>query len=104
MMVLREHVGRWYAIQSCYDPSAEAWSIELSDAVPAPASWAEDPGAPAHMPGRPFVEAIVPDEDPRREPEVYFADHDGPVPLAIVQWFLGEVAEEVAEARRSEPS
>jgi tRNA (Thr-GGU) A37 N-methylase len=45
MPELREHAGHHYAIQCHYALPDDAWRVELSEAVLAPASWAEIPGA-----------------------------------------------------------
>ncbi|CAL9611562.1 hypothetical protein SUDANB145_05629 [Streptomyces sp. enrichment culture] len=49
---------------------------ELSEAVPAPAAWAEIPSAGTHVPGMTFLVAVIPDEDPDLEPTVHIHSHD----------------------------
>jgi hypothetical protein len=44
--------------------------VELSEAVPAPAAWADIPDAETYLPGPAFLVAVVPDEDPAREPTI----------------------------------
>ncbi|MFC4612260.1 hypothetical protein ACFO9E_31590 [Streptomyces maoxianensis] len=57
-------------------------------------------GADARMPGRDFMAALVPDEDPSREPEFHVHSPDGHVvPYEIVHWFMGHVADEVQRCR-----
>jgi hypothetical protein len=46
----------------------DAWCVELSEAVPAPAAWAEIPDAETYLPGVAFLVAVVPDEDPDLSP------------------------------------
>jgi hypothetical protein len=76
---LLHHAGRRYAVQSSYALPFDAWSLELSEAVPAPAWWADLPGAPTSLPGAAFVLAFVPDEDPDVEPTVHFDRRHGHV-------------------------
>ncbi|MFF3325749.1 hypothetical protein [Streptomyces sp. NPDC002889] len=91
----REHGGRWYAVQFTYALPDDAWRVELSEMVPVP-EW----GADARIPGQDFMAALVPDEDPSREPEVHVHSPDGrAVPYEIVCWFMDHVADEVARCR-----
>lgn len=46
----------------------DAWRVELSEAVLAPAAWVEIPSAEKHLPGAAFPVAVLPDEDPNLEP------------------------------------
>ncbi|PBC77089.1 hypothetical protein BX265_1826 [Streptomyces sp. TLI_235] len=93
---LREHAGVHYAIQSHYALPDDAWTVELSEAVPAPAKWADVPGAPTHMHGTAFLAAFIPDEDPDLEPTVHIHSHDEHViPYEIMRWFMEQVAEQV---------
>ncbi|WP_327364927.1 hypothetical protein [Streptomyces sp. NBC_01296] len=97
---LREHAGRHYAIQFHYALPDDAWAVELSEAVPAPAVWAENPSAARHLPGVAFLVAFVPDEDPDLEPTVHIHSHDEHViPYEIMRWFMEQVAEQVARCR-----
>lgn len=97
---LREHAGRHYAIQFHYALPDDSWTLELSEAVPAPAAWAETPNAPAHLPGPPFVMAFIPDEDPDPEPTVLIHSPDNNViPYAIMRWFMEQVADQVERCR-----
>jgi len=56
----------------------DSWAVELSEAVPAPAEWAETPNAATHLPGSAFLVAL---------------------PYAIMQWFVEQVAEQVERCR-----
>ncbi|MFI5681285.1 hypothetical protein [Streptomyces cellulosae] len=97
---LREHAGRHYAIQFHYALPDDAWAVELSEAVPAPAAWAENPNAERHLPGAAFLVAFVPDEDPNLEPTVHIHSHDEHViPCEIMRWFMEQVAEQVERCR-----
>ncbi|MFI0740913.1 hypothetical protein ACH4PU_22925 [Streptomyces sp. NPDC021100] len=51
MSQLRVHAGRHYAIQYHYALPDDAWCVELSEAVPVPAAWADRPDAQTHLPG-----------------------------------------------------
>ncbi len=97
---LREHAGRHYAIQIHYALPDDAWAVELSEAVPAPAAWAENPAAERHLPGAAFLVAFVPDEDPNLEPTVHIHSHDEHViPYEIMRWFMEQAAEQVERCR-----
>ena len=51
-----EHAGTRYAVQFTYALPDDAWYVELSEAVPAPAAWADIPhAAEAHLPGPAFA-------------------------------------------------
>ncbi|MEV6126892.1 hypothetical protein AB0M05_08760 [Streptomyces violaceusniger] len=100
MPELRVHAGRHYAIQFHYALPDDAWCVELSEAVAAPAAWAEIPNAGTHLPGDAFVVAVIPDEDPRLEPAVHIHSHDEHViPYEIMRWFMERVAEQVERCR-----
>jgi hypothetical protein len=91
-----EHGKLQYAVQHSYDLGDDAWCVELSEALRAPQAWAEIPGAVSHVPGSAFVIAVVPDEDPRREPTIHFcggAERD--IPYQVMRWFMEKVTEEV---------
>lgn len=104
MPELREHGGHHYAVQFCYAVPDDAWCVELSRAVPAPATWAENPEAPAHLPGSAFLVAVIPDEDPDLEPTVHFNDENvDAVPYEIMSWFMDHVRDEVERCRGEEP-
>ncbi|MGC5039904.1 hypothetical protein ACPXCS_33455 [Streptomyces sp. DT190] len=97
---LRVHAGSHYAIQFHYALSDDAWCVELSEAVAAPAAWAEIPNAEAHLPGAGFLVAVIPDEDPSLEPTVPIHSHDEHVILyEIMRWFMEQVAEQVERYR-----
>ena len=102
MAELREHDGRRYAVQFCYSVPDDAWHIELSEAVPAPETWADLPNAVAYLPGPAFVLAVVPDEDPSAQPFVHlYSGVDRAIPYEVVQWFMEKVSAEVERCRHS---
>ncbi|MFD9542537.1 hypothetical protein [Streptomyces sp. NPDC060022] len=74
-----------YAITAMYSVPDDAWYLEL-DLV------AEH---------RNLVIAIVPDEDPAREPTVCFNPHGGHVdlPYGVMAWFMQQVDEEIRTSR-----
>ena len=51
MPEFRVHNGCHYAIQFHYALPDDAWCVELSEATPAPDTWADIPNAPTHFPG-----------------------------------------------------
>jgi hypothetical protein len=74
-----------FAITSLYSVPGDAWYLEL-DLV----------GRQRNL-----VTAIVPDEDPAREPTVCF-NPDGPhldIPYDVVRWFMDRVEEEIRTSR-----
>ncbi|MFD7342815.1 hypothetical protein ACFW7L_02935 [Streptomyces pharetrae] len=74
-----------FAITSLYSVPDDAWYLEL-DLV----------GRQRNL-----VTAIVPDEDPGREPTVCF-NPDGPhldIPYDVVRWFMDRVEEEIRTSR-----
>ena len=100
MPELREHAGRRYAVQFHYALPDDAWAVELSEAVPAPAAWAEVSNAETHLPGPAFLVAFVPDEDPTLEPTVHIHSHDEHViPYEIMRWFMEQVGGQVERCR-----
>ncbi|MEI5527953.1 hypothetical protein WB401_35695 [Streptomyces brasiliscabiei] len=100
MPKLRVRGGRHYAVQFHYALPDDAWCVELSEAVPAPAAWADIPHAETHVPGAAFQVAVVPDEDPDLEPTVHIHSHDEHViPYEIMRWFMEHVAEQVERCR-----
>ncbi|CAL9581467.1 hypothetical protein SUDANB176_05045 [Streptomyces sp. enrichment culture] len=100
MPELRVHAGRHYAVRFHYALPDDAWCVELSEAVPAPAAWAGDPHAPTHLPGSAFLVAVIPDEDPDLEPTVRVHSPDEHVvPYEITRWFMEEVAAQVERCR-----
>ncbi|RAY10656.1 hypothetical protein DPM19_34440 [Actinomadura craniellae] len=98
---MREHAGRHYVIQYHYALPDNAWYVELSKAVPAPAEWASLPNARTHLPGVPFIVAVIPDEDPALEPTVHIHSDDEQhvVPYEIMRWFMEKVTEEIDRCR-----
>ncbi|MGW3636119.1 hypothetical protein ACWD7F_39585 [Streptomyces sp. NPDC005122] len=97
---LREHAGRHYAVQFHYALPDDAWAVELSEAVSAPAAWAENPSAERYLPGTAFLVTFVPDEDSDLEPTVHIHSHDEHViPYEIMRWFMEQVAEQVERGR-----
>ncbi|MEU0913228.1 hypothetical protein [Streptomyces althioticus] len=100
MPELRVHGGRHYAVQFHYALPDDAWCVELSEAVRAPAAWAEIHHAETHVPGVPLLVAVIPDEDPDLEPTVHIHSHDEHViPYEIMRWFMEHVAEQVERCR-----
>ncbi|MFD5233880.1 hypothetical protein ACFWJ5_36190 [Streptomyces qaidamensis] len=96
----REHAGHHYAIQFHYALPDDAWAVELSEAVPAPATWTENPSGEMHLPGAAFLVAFVPDEDPNLEPTVHIHSHDGlVVPYEITRWSMEQVADQAERCR-----
>lgn len=73
-----------HRITLIYVLSEDAWHLELD-----------------HRDTRCLITAIVPDEDPAREPSFCLAapagDHH--VPHAVMRWFMDEVAEEIRRVR-----
>jgi hypothetical protein len=97
---LMEQAGVVYAVEHLYSVPDDAWRVELSEAVPAPASWRSIAHAKTHLAGPAFITAIVPDEDPSRPPSVHFAaGAEREVPYAVVSWFMESVGAEVERAR-----
>ncbi|MFF4845555.1 hypothetical protein [Streptomyces collinus] len=97
---LREHAGRHYAVRFHYALPDDAWAVELSEAVPAPSVWAEDPSAERRLPGAAFIVAFAPDEDPNLEPTVHINSHDEKVvPYEIMRWFMDQVPDQVERCR-----
>ncbi|MGW2271003.1 hypothetical protein [Streptomyces yangpuensis] len=74
-----------YAITAMYSVPDDAWYLEL-DLV----------AGQRHL-----VTAIVPDEDPAREPTVCFNPQAGhlDVPYEVMRWFMHQVEEEVRTSR-----
>lgn len=99
MSDLREHGGRLFAVTRS-EPD-DVWCLELSVAVPAPASWADIPNAVTHLPGRNLVIAVVPCKDPSIEPTVCFLRHndDVEIPYEVMRWFMDLVAQDVEHCR-----
>jgi hypothetical protein len=96
MPELRDHEGHLFAVQYCYSVPDGAWHIELSEAVPAPESWATLPNAPTHLPGPAIILAAVPDEDPSEQPTIHlYSGVDRAIPYEIAQWFMEKVTESV---------
>ncbi|MEV0374661.1 hypothetical protein AB0I10_33575 [Streptomyces sp. NPDC050636] len=79
------HPNGDYAITTMYSVPDDAWYLEL-DLV------AEQKN---------LVTAIVPDEDPAREPTVCFNPHGRhlDVPYEVMRWFMDQVEEEVRTSR-----
>lgn len=55
-----EHAGTRYTVLFTYAVPDDAWYVELSEAVPAPAAWADIPNTETHLPGPAFLTAVVP--------------------------------------------
>jgi hypothetical protein len=95
-----DHAGRRYVVESNYSLSDSAWHLELSETRPAPAEWADIPNAVKFLPGRVFLVAAVPDEDPSREPYVAFdLLHEQPIPFEVMRWFMEKAVGEVEWVR-----
>ncbi|MFJ9870164.1 hypothetical protein [Streptomyces sp. NPDC101165] len=79
------HPNGDYAITTMYSVPDDAWYLEL-DLV------AEQ---------RNLVTAIVPDEDPEREPTVCFNPHGRhlDVPYEVMRWFMDQVEQEIRTSR-----
>ncbi|GAA4899231.1 hypothetical protein ACFPM3_15100 [Streptomyces coeruleoprunus] len=73
-----------YSITRIYVLSEDAWRIELD-----------------HRDHKGMLTAIVPDEDPTREPSFCLSPPDGHhhVPYEVLRWFMDEVHEDVARIR-----
>ncbi len=79
------HPSRDYAITAMYSVPDDAWYLEL-DLV---------------REQRAVVTAVVPDEDPAREPTVCF-DPRGrhlDIPYEVMRWFMDRVADEIRTSR-----
>ncbi|MFJ9691734.1 hypothetical protein [Kitasatospora sp. NPDC101183] len=77
--------GGEYAITSLYSPSEDAYVLELN-----------------RVADQRFVAAaVVPDEDPAKEPYLSFDPREPEVrlPYEVMRWFMDQVAEEVEFAR-----
>ncbi|MCQ8770454.1 hypothetical protein [Streptomyces telluris] len=74
-----------YMITAMYSVPDEAWYLELELAA-----------KQLHL-----MTAVVPDEDPAREPTVCFEPHGRHVqiPYEAMRWFLDQVDEEIRSAR-----
>ncbi|MEV7520471.1 hypothetical protein [Streptomyces sp. NPDC091371] len=79
------HADGDYAISSMYSLPDDAWYVELTLA-------AEE----LHL-----ATAIVPDEDPAREPTVcfYTCEPHRDLPYEVVRWFMDQVDEEIRTSR-----
>lgn len=74
-----------YAVTAMYSVADDAWYMEL-DLV---------------ADHRTVVMAIVPDEDPAREPTVCFnpAGRHSDIPYEVLRWFMGRVEERIRTSR-----
>ncbi|MFE6457259.1 hypothetical protein ACFVP0_07360 [Streptomyces cinereoruber] len=79
------HPDGRYALTTMYSVPDDAWYLELDEVA-------------RH---RAVVTAVVPDEDPAREPVVCFDPNGGHqhVPYAVMRWFMDRVDEEVRSSR-----
>lgn len=79
------HPSRNYAITTMYSVPDDAWYLEL-DLV--------------HK-QRALVTAIVPDEDPAREPTVCFDPQERhlDIPYEVMRWFMNHVEDEIRTSR-----
>ncbi|MFI8006680.1 hypothetical protein [Streptomyces sp. NPDC086010] len=74
-----------FSLTTVYSVPDDSWSLELDLAAT----------------GRTLVMAIVPDEDPAREPTVCF-DTPGEhldIPYAVIRWFMDQVETEIRTSR-----
>ncbi|MFI8520533.1 hypothetical protein ACIGEZ_22285 [Streptomyces sp. NPDC085481] len=80
------HDGSDYRLTILYAVPDDAWYVELDDMTDG---------------GRTLVTAIVPDEDPAREPTVCFDPQTGHrhIPYAVMRWFLDHVEQEIRTSR-----
>ncbi|KOX03354.1 hypothetical protein ADK65_07320 [Streptomyces sp. NRRL B-1140] len=80
-----QHPDGEYTITAMYSVPDDAWYLEL-DVVAGQ---------------RNLVTAIVPDEDPAREPTVCFHPRGGhvDVPYGVMRWFMHRVEEEIRTSR-----
>ncbi|MFJ4745093.1 hypothetical protein [Streptomyces sp. NPDC088775] len=79
------HPSRDYAITAMYSVPDDAWYLELD----------------LLREHRTLVTAVVPDEDPGREPIVCF-DPQGrhlDIPYEVMRWFMDQVADEIRTSR-----
>ncbi|MFJ7990393.1 hypothetical protein [Streptomyces sp. NPDC096351] len=83
-MVFRHPAGD-YAITAMYSVPDDAWHLELNSVAGQ----------------QPLATAIVPDEDPAREPTVCFYPNTGrtEVPYEVLRWFMHQVDEEIRSSR-----
>lgn len=79
------HPDGHYAITSMYSVPDDAWYLEL-----------ELVAEQEHL-----VTAVIPDEDPAREPTVCFAPRGRhlEVPYEVMRWFMDQVDEEISVSR-----
>ncbi|WP_225800249.1 hypothetical protein [Streptomyces sp. NK15101] len=89
---MREDEGEYYCFRSAHVESEEAWVFELSEARPAPASWAGTEHEGAVMPGVVMVAVVAHDAEVEKPPFVRF-DPEQPVPFALMKRFVARVAE-----------
>ncbi|MEU7035326.1 hypothetical protein ABZ958_16775 [Streptomyces sp. NPDC046237] len=84
-MPLISHEGADYALQILYSVPDDAWYLELD-----------------HVAGdRTVLTAVVPDEDPAREPTVCVDPVSGHhhIPYDVMRWFMEHVEEEIRTSR-----
>ncbi|AUG81980.1 hypothetical protein CFP65_7399 [Kitasatospora sp. MMS16-BH015] len=79
------HSSRDYATTAMYSVADDAWYLEL-DLV---------------REQRAVVTAVIPDEDPAREPTVCFDPRGGhlDIPYEVMRWFMDQVAAEIRTSR-----
>ncbi|MEE1757019.1 hypothetical protein [Streptomyces sp. SP18CS02] len=84
-MPLIEHDGGHYAIRIMYAVPDDAWYLELDVTADR----------------KTVALAIVPDEDPEREPTVCFGPDAGHrhIPYDVMTWFMDHVAQEIRTSR-----
>ncbi|MFI8460559.1 hypothetical protein [Kitasatospora sp. NPDC085464] len=79
------HPGRDYAVIAMYSVAEDAWHLELEFL----------------REQRTLAVAVVPDEDPAREPTVSFDPQERcpDVPFEVLRWFVEQVEEEIRTSR-----
>ncbi|MEU8531143.1 MULTISPECIES: hypothetical protein [Streptomyces] len=84
-MPLHEHPSRAYELQLMYSVPDDAWYLELDHIADQ----------------RTVMTAIVPDEDPERQPTVCVDPVSGhhAIPYDVVRWFMGHVEFEIERSR-----
>lgn len=97
MPYMREHNGIHYAIQHMYSVPDDAWYLELCLAS-APTGDLDGEWFGGIVEMDTFLIAIVPDEDPSREP-VLSIHRQHELPYSVLCWFMGYVVDEIDRAK-----
>ncbi|CAL9533211.1 hypothetical protein SUDANB32_04078 [Streptomyces sp. enrichment culture] len=99
---VREHAGRHYAVALHYALHDDAWSVELREAAPVPATGGTH-ATVTHLPGAAFLTTLVPDEDPAAEPTVrVHSPEEHVVPYEITRR-CKQAADQVEHCRKARP-